>query len=220
MRATADWNGTMQKDLYMMTFGDNKLYRLDAATGSAGLIGNLTVSSMTDIAVQGTTMWGVSFTQFVRVDPHTAACTVIGNTGQGDINGLAVSVGGTIYAIGNAGNLYRINPATGVATVVGSLGGGRSSSGDLAIDSNDNIYAALNSGGSVVLAHVNPTNGSSTVIGNIGFPTCYGLAFYCCRLYGVTYAGEVLTINVNTGAGTVIGNNGKPQGGLTSSECC
>jgi outer membrane protein assembly factor BamB len=210
----------VQKGLYMMTFGENKLYRLDSASGSAGLIGSLTVSGMTDIAVQGTTMWGVSFTQFVRVDPQTAACTVIGNTGQSDINGLAVSIGGTIYAGGYNGNFYRINASTGAATVIGPFGGGRSMSGDLAIDSNDNVYAALNSGGTVVLAHVNVTNGSATVIGNIGFPTCYGLAFCCCRLYGVTNAGEVLTINVNTGAGTVIGQNGKTQGGLTCSECC
>jgi len=207
----------------MMTFGENKLYLLDPATGSAGLIGLISVPGMTDIAIQGTAMWGVTFSQFVRINPQTAAATVIGNTGQNDINGLAVSVGGTIYASGTGGNLYRIDPATGAATVVNQFGGGHSSSGDLDFDTNDNLYAALSGGSGTVLAHVavnTPNPASATVIGNIGFPTCYGLAFYCCRLYGVTNAGEVLQINVNTGAGTIIGTNGKTQGGLTSSECC
>lgn len=95
-----------------------------------------------------------------------------------------------------------------------------SSSGDLAFDSNDVLYGTLNSGGGVVLARINRTNGAATVIGPTGFPTVYGIAFCCCRLYGTTAAGELLDINVATGKGTVIGKNTLSPGGMAARPCC
>jgi uncharacterized protein DUF6923 len=209
----------MENSLVMVS-SDAKLYRLDCATGSAGLIGSVGIPNVTDLAFQGPTLWGITFAQFLRINPNTGAGTVIGSTGHSDLNGLAVSRDGVIYTVGFAGSqLMRIDPVTGVATAVGALGA-FTSDGDLAVDSNNNLYGALLSGSTVVLATINLATGAATAIGPIGFPTCYGLAFHCCHLYGVTAAGQVLEINCATGAGTVIGKNGIDQYGLTASCNC
>ena len=210
----------MSNGLYMVS-SDARLYRLDPATGSAGLIGNTGLQGVTDLAFQGPTLWGLTFGQFLRINPLTGAAAVIGNTTHSDLNGLAVSGDGQIYSAGFASQqLLQIDPVTGLASPVGSLGG-FVSSGDLAFDSNDQLYGALeDTAGTVVLTTINRATGAATAIGNIGFPTCYGLAFRCCRLYGVTAAGEVLTISCASGAGTVIGRNGIDQYGLSSTFCC
>jgi hypothetical protein len=109
---------------------------------------------------------------------------------------------------------------TGAGTLVGSFGAGLTSSGDLAFDSNDVLYAALNQGGGVVLARVDRTTGAATVIGATGQPTVYGLAFACCHLFGTTERGELLQVNAATGAATVVGVNGLTQWGLAARSCC
>ena len=60
------------------------------------------------------------------------------------------------------------------------------------LDDNDVLHAALNQGGSVVLARVDRATGAATVIGPTGRPTVYGLAFLCCHLFGTTERGELL----------------------------
>jgi hypothetical protein len=208
----------MEHELHMVS-SDAKLYRVDRASGSAGLLGNIGIPNVTDIAFQGPTLWGLTFSQFLRIDPHTGAGAVIGNTGFGDLNGLAVSRKGVIYSAGSVENLLtRIDPVTGSASAVGPMGP-YTSSGDLAFDSNDKLYATLVSGASVVLATINTATGAATVVGPTGFPTCYGLAFSGGRLYGATDAGQVLGINCATGAGTVIGTNGIQQWGLAYRDC-
>src|SRR5436853_414723 len=100
----------MDNGLYMVS-NDSKLYRLDCATGTAGVIGPIGIPNVTDLAFHGPTLWGLTFSQFLRINPNTGAGVVIGNTGHNDLNGLAVSRDGVIYTSGFAGNqLMRIDP--------------------------------------------------------------------------------------------------------------
>jgi outer membrane protein assembly factor BamB len=135
-------------------------------------------------------------------------------------NGLAVAADGTIYAGTTAGQLIRINPVTGAGTLVGNFGGGLTSSGDLAFDSNDVLFGALNSGGTVVLARIDRNTGAATSIGPTGMSTVYGLAFFCCRLYATSSPGELLDMNVVSGKATVIGRNTLTQWGMAARPCC
>ncbi len=199
----------------------SNLYTIDPATASARLVGPVGIANVTDIAFQGPTLYGVSFGQFLRLNPDTGTGTVIGAVGGGfQTNGLAIASDGTIYAGTTGGQLIKINPGTGVGTLIGNFGGGMTSSGDLALDSNDNLYGALNSGGGVVLASINRNTGAATAIGSTGQGTVYGLAFFNCRLLGTTSPGQLLTINVATGASTVIAKNNLNQWGLANKPCC
>jgi len=176
-------------------------------------------TNVTDIAFHGPTLYGVSFSELLRLDPETGVASAIGSIGF-QTNGLAVASDGTIYAATTGGELVRVNPVTGAGTLVGSFGGGLTSSGDLAFDSNDVLYGALNSGGSVALASIDRGTGAATVIGSTGLGTLYGLAFFCCRLYGTSGPGELVDVNVATGQATVIGRNALTHWGMAARPCC
>jgi hypothetical protein len=208
----------MSKCLYVID-PVSQLYTLDPATASPHLVGPVGITSVTDIAFHGPTLYGVSFSQLLRLNPETGAGVAIGGIGF-TTNGLAVAADGTLYAGTTAGELIRINPVTGAGTLVGTFGGGLTSSGDLVFDSNDVLYGTLNSGGAVVLAQINRTTGAATVIGPTGLNTVYGLAFFCCRLYGTSQNGELVDINVSSGRATVIGKNTLTQWGMTARLCC
>jgi sugar lactone lactonase YvrE len=197
----------------------SNLHTIDPATASPRTVGSIGTANVTDIAFHGPTLYGVSFSQLLRIDPDTAAGTAIGAIGF-TTNGLAVAADGTTYAGTTAGELITVNPVTGAGTLVGGFGGGLTSSGDLVLDSNDVLYGALDQAGTVVLARIDPANGAATVIGPTGHPAVYGLAFLCCHLFGTTERGELLHINVASGAATVVGTNGLRQWGMAARPCC
>ena len=207
----------MRTNLYAVDL-TSKLYTVDPATGSVGLIGPCGMANVTDIAFHGPTLYGVSFSQLLRLNAYTGAATVIGATSF-TTNGLAVAEDGIIYA-GALGQLITLNPVTGAGTAVGSFGGGMTSSGDLVFDANGVLYGALNSGGGVVLARINRGTGAATVIGATGLTAVYGLAIDCCRLFGGTATGDFLSLNAATGAATVIGKNSINMAGMTARSCC
>jgi hypothetical protein len=207
----------MSKRLYVVD-PVSQLYTLDPATASANLEGPVGLANVTDIAFHGPTLYGVGFSQFLRINPDTGAGVAIGGIGF-TTNGLAVAADGTIYAGTLAGELIRINPVTGAGTLVGNFGGGLTSSGDLVLDSNDVLYGALDSGGTVVLARIDRNTGAATVIGPTGLNDVYGLAFFCCRLYGASSAGGLADVNVASGNATVIGRNTLTHWGMTAGPC-
>ncbi|PYQ57581.1 MAG: hypothetical protein DMF53_22270 [Acidobacteria bacterium] len=212
----------MRSHLYVTDLTSN-LYTVDPATGSAGLVGPTGMASITDIAFHGPTLYGVTFSKLVRLNPDTGAAVAVGSPFSYSTNGLAVSEEGTIYAgtTGTTnGELITINPVTGVATLVGHFGAGMTSGGDLAFDNNGVLYGALNQNGVFVLAKINRTTGAATVIGPIGFNNVYGLAIHCCRFFGGTSAGELLALNAATGQGTLIGKNTVYIGGMSARPCC
>jgi hypothetical protein len=208
----------MSSRLYVVDPGST-LHTLDPATGSARVAGPTNLANVTDIAFHGPTLYAVTFSELARLDPVTGAGTVLGPIGF-STNGLAVASDGTLYAGTTGGELVTINPVTGAGTLVGTFGAGLTSSGDLAFDSNDVLYGALDQGGNVVLAQIDRSSGAATVTGAVGLRELYGLAFHCCRLYGATSAGEVVDVNVASAAATVIGRNGLVQWGLASRRCC
>jgi hypothetical protein len=197
----------------------SQLYTLDPATASPRLVGPVGMSQVTDIAFHGPTLYGVSFSQFLRLDPDTGSGATIGAIGF-QTNGLAVAADGTPYAGTTGGELVRINPVTGLGTGVGNFGGGLTSSGDLAFDSNDVLYGILDSGGTDFLARIDRNTGAATTIGPTQLSNVYGLAFFCCRLYGAAENGELANVNVASGQAAVIGRNTLTQWGMTARPCC
>jgi len=194
------------------------LYTLDPATASAQAIGNVGISNVTDIAFHGPTLYGVTFSELLRIDPRTGSGKIVGTIRGFSTNGLAVASDGTLYA-GAGGQLITINPVTGAGTAVGSFGGGMSSSGDLAFDSNGVLFGALNRGSGVVLARIDRGSGAATVIGTTA-NVLYGLAFLGAHLFGATEGGELVHVNAATGAATVVGRNKLTQWGMASRPCC
>ena len=196
------------------------LYSIVPTTGATKSIGRLPVV-MSDIASYNGVLYGISLAEtgqssvLYSINPNTGAGTAIGSVGV-TVNALVFSPSATLYAAGSD-SLYIVNPSTGAGTRVGSGSGSGTydSSGDLEFDSSGNLYlTSLGSSGDQ-LFKLNTSNGQGTLIGNIGYTEVYGLAFYNGTAYGFTSDGEVLTINLSTGAGTAIAFYSPGFGGTT-----
>jgi hypothetical protein len=111
--------------------------------------------------------------RLATIDTTTGLYTVIGPTNRTDIQALAFSPAGELYAVGTVagGNLYRLNTSTGAATVIG----GGSFGGD------DQGLEFLPSGAAVAcrasLRTVNLATGAATAIGSTGQTDIRGLAY-------------------------------------------
>lgn len=178
------------------------LWSIDSDTGVSSQIGYMGFEG-TDIAFFNNVLYGISFSALYRINPDSGTSTFIGNMGYNDVNGLTVARDGTFFATTLDGYLLRINSETGRATRVGYMGDAYSSAGDVAIDDQDHIYAAVDRSGyyNSWLVYLNRTTGAATPIIDIGFNGVWGLSFKDGELFGVTSHGQI--INIDTQAWTV-----------------
>ena len=144
---------------------------LDPATGAVARIigvlsvgiGGLAVHPITGVLFGVTAPGGAGLRNLVRIDPITAATTVVGPIGLGlfGIADLAFRGDGTLFAWSeNSDDLITINTTTGAGTIVGSAGISTFGSG-LEFSPSGTLYLAGN-GASGPLRTVNPSNGLTT----------------------------------------------------------
>ena len=198
------------------------LYRIDPDSLAVTQIGPFkwpgTADQMTDIAVDKTGgIVGVSETKVYKIDPATAACTLLSSGLGGAFNGLSFVPADTVGATGDDilvgtrgddGIVNRIDPMTGAVTAIGNMGGTFTSSGDLvAIVSFGTVQTTVGST-SDVLARLAPNTFAATAVGSTGHEGIFGLAFWKGKVFGFTEAGEFLTIDPMTGAATVVQRGG------------
>ena len=158
-------------------------------------------------------LYGSDAHNFFQIDTVSGKSSLIGSFGK-FINGLTF-VGDTLYATGDT-EIYTINLANGHAQRVGSTG--YMSSGDLQWFQGA-LYLTASAMGGDKLVRLDLATGHGTVVGNIGFTAVYGLAASSSQLFGLTQSGDLLEIDVRTGAGTrlgaigglVYGASSKPQ---------
>ncbi len=184
---------------------------LDCATGTINKAFDLqefleryALRGLRDIACHGGTMWGVAGDSLIRINTKSGEAIFIGDTGFPGVNALAVASSGILYSATTSGEFIWIDPISGAGTYIGNYGIGGSNA-DIAFDCNNNLFACV--GDDPVLASVDIATGNAVAIGPIGADgPVTGISFYCCRLYGITLGGDVLTINAYSGIGTVIGH--------------
>lgn len=142
--------------------GRDQLVRVDVGTGVAlalhiFLPGNTDLESLAwDPGLEE--FWMTNASILKRFDPITYAETTVGDTGHGDIDGVAVQPGtGTLYAVTYGGNdLLVLNKNTGAATTLnGHLEEGHRLE-DLAFDCTGRLFVLT----STDLVEVNPTTGA------------------------------------------------------------
>ena len=106
------------------------------------------------------------------IDMTTGIYSVIGPTGRSDIQGLAFSPSGTLYALGISlgGQLCTLNTSTGSSVTIGGGGMGDDTQA-LEFDTDGTCYASRAN-----LIRVDPANGAATLIGPTGFADLRGMA--------------------------------------------
>lgn len=131
------------------------------------------------LATATTEMIGVDYAGSVyRINAATGSSTLVGPSGVGALNSLALDTSGTVYAGSAGGNLYVIDKTTGVATLVANIGGDLRG---LAISSTDVLYAIFDGGGGGTLTDslykIDLKTFATQLIGDTGRAGFQGLAF-------------------------------------------
>lgn len=152
-------------------------------------------------------MIGVSWTGSVySLDSATGSGSLIGASGYTQVNNMAKSPSGTLYACAGYGvpcTVIEINPTTGAGTMVSTTTvnsvRGMSYFGNT-------LYLVNDSSGTGVglddLYKLDPVSGVATFIGSTGFTGVQGLGAANGVLYGWDINYGLLTINPATGAAT------------------
>ncbi|MGC4122177.1 MAG: hypothetical protein QM765_47875 [Myxococcales bacterium] len=120
------------------------------------------------------------------------------------MNALGSASDGSLYGAGGS-TIYLIDPDSWTVATVAHLPSQYSSSGDLAFVGDalfTTVYRPGNS--SDDLALVDLAAGTAKIVGPIGYSDVYGLAPYDGELYGFAQGGQILRIDMATGAGSLI----------------
>lgn len=219
-RAPSDALAADDVVVYAHTAGT--LYQLDPRSFRVTRIGDFdfppgSAEAMTDLAVTAEgDLWGVTFTSLYRIDRETARVTMVAPLGAGlaGYNALTFIPRGilgsreVLVAATSAGEYFQLDQSTGAPSRLGSYGALLGSSGDLVSVAGDGptagTFATVTSGGREQLARIDPRSGRATVIGPTGTSGTYGLGYWRARLYGFNTAGQVVTIDLATGAATPV----------------
>jgi len=198
---------------------ESTLYDLDPDTLAVTEVGQFKFPpgvepSMTDIALdRGGHLWGVSFQYFFEIDPRTLAVKVLGPTpSEAKINSLAIiSSAATrdrekpdlLVAAGyRTGTVYSVDTSAGTLTPIGDLDG-YEAAGDITWGPGIGpVITVRQPIGGDLLARLEPGTLHAKPIGAIGFIDVLGLARLDQALLGFTEQGDIIEIDLATGAGT------------------
>lgn len=202
------------------------LFRVDPDTFAVTRVGafqwpsSVGSDSMTDLAVDKNGMMiGISYTRVFRVDPATAATTLLSDKLGGSFNGLsfvpAAQVGATgddvlVASRNSDGKIFRIDPSTGAATQVGDMGHGYASSGDLVSVVGLGTVATVTGPTSDVLVKLAPITFDATPIGTAtGHAQLWGVGFWKDKVFGFSDDGSFVLIDDQTGVATPVSSSGE-----------
>ena len=185
----------------------------------------LAILSVATGANAQTVGYAAGYDTLYRVTLETGAATAVGRFGLvasgagtvpiSDVEGLAFSPAGELYAVSDARDLLiKVDTATGRATTVGSLGlrgqgGNQFDNLDFGLAFTCDGRLWLSSDVSRQLWLVNPATGATTLVGDTGQPIS-GLASWNGELYGVGVLDRhnVYRIDTATAQATLVGRLG------------
>src|SRR3569623_1389490 len=199
----------------------SSLYRSDTVSAAATLVGStganprgLAFDEFNNILYAS----DIAADQLLRLNTSSGTATLIGTgfgAGFGDIEGLAFDpVALTLYGIntdpvGNNPRLVTVNTTSGIASPVGAVLH-EDVRGAIVYDPASGVlYGVVSDSDGGKLVTIDLATGTATPVGNLGISCCVdGLAFKPSTgaLYALdTATGNLLSINVNTGAASVVG---------------
>ena len=181
------------------------------------------------VNVMDNTCTGFGSGAIVKIDKTNASCTVLGTSSSTFPNSLSFVPAGTIdptneVLVGyNGADYVRIDPVSGATSVIGSLNPNSTgqtwySSGDIVSIIGGKTYLTASTsndgtGGDDSILEVDPVHGTALkVIGSIGAGHVWGLGFWAGTAYGFDDGGQLLTIDLTTGAGTPVPLSGSLSG--------
>lgn len=220
-----------ESDSRVYAHSGNKLYRIDVATLAPVEIGSMNglgTQSLTDLAIdKDDNFIGITLDKLYSIDETTGAATLISDLSQSAKGFTSLSFvpsdlndsnsADILVSANSIGEVFEVNPAAGTATKLGEYGmvaaGRVGSSGDLIGVRGLGIYATVNIGTDPTaqdyLAKIDPVTWTATPLGTgTGFNDIFGLGYWKGTIYGfvagATDAGNMITIDPNTGAASEV----------------
>ncbi len=183
------------------------LYDVDLPSGDLHRIAPTDVS-LTDIALDPDgRLFGVNRSSLFQIDIATGhAHWIVDLTDR--LVALEVAPDGSgLYGAG-VRSIARLDPDTGAVTRVGGFPPGWSASGDIAFIAGRLYVTATQTPNSRTepdsLFEAALDGSAATRVGDVGVPCVWGLAPFGDTLYGLTCNGQLVRIDVATGAGRVL----------------
>lgn len=194
------WLGARADTIYA-ALANGDILAVDSEQMSSTVVAH-TAKSWYDIALAADgRLYGSDGGGLYRIDLHTGGTSRIGDFGS-FINGMDF-VGDTLYGSGNLW-LYAIDLGSGHARMVGS-NLAYASSGDLEWYG-EKLYMSAEGTWGDKLLWWDLESGRPVLVGAIGYHWVYGLAATSAGMLAFTARGEVLSIDLSTGAGTRVGS--------------
>jgi hypothetical protein len=206
------------------------LYAIDPEDNlSATLIGNFNPPSFSAADIGGVAdlamdpdgrMYAIAWWELYRVDPQTAALTLLTEIGtfEDQYNALTALDDGRLVA-GNGTQIAIIDPNTGVVQSTGALSSGVFA-GDMVGLPDGLMYCLVAADTAPTsptsLAIWNPKSGTTTSVGATGEGAMFGVGYALQTLYGFTEGGDIFTLDHETGAATLARAHGIPFWGAAT----
>ncbi len=183
------------------------LYDVDLPSGDLTRIAPLDVS-LTDIALHPDgRLFGVNRSGLFEIDIANGRARWIVSLADRIVSLEVAPDGGDLYGAG-VQSIARLDPASGSVERVGGFPSGWSASGDIAFIGGRLYVTATqtpNSRRDPDSLFVAPLDGTDARrVGGVGYPCVWGLAPFGDTLYGLTCNGQLIEIDVATGAGRLL----------------
>ncbi|MDX2115118.1 MAG: hypothetical protein SFZ24_05780 [Planctomycetota bacterium] len=198
------------------TFGTMSLYRIDASTGAASLVGSTGLRQINGITFDGSTLWAhTTAGDLYKLDVNSGAATLFGVQNLTLPEGDIAFAGGSSAFVVNGGELGRVAITSGAYTAVGPLGALADDVSGLAFDGSGRLLGySKNGAGEDSLVSIDVASGAASTVGLTGVGSAAavgGLAFDpdSASLF-LTDGGTLYGVNALTGAATFIGAHGVP----------
>lgn len=192
-------------DCTVLAHSSSRLYRVDIFAGTFDDLG-ATVPDLFDIDTHPDgTVYGIAGTKLYSYTEATGWVARPGNLSfTGTPNGFCIDNFGEAYLTSGNG-LFSVDLAAGTSSSVGSIAPARSS-GDCVVNKGNTFYVTSShtTPDSFVAVNVSTPPPQIAVRGRTQHSAIYGLTAAWNRMFGFTAQGEVIELNVDTGASTLI----------------
>lgn len=176
----------VNKDGRVLSCSNLSLYDVDTETAEATLIATFPLED-------GVRFYGLTFLPEDVIDENRE--TLVGATSNGEY--------------------FRVDEDTGDAELLGQFSDGYVLSGDIVSVEGAGTFATVKRDDidSDVLVELDPMTGEVTRVGTeIGYESLFGLGYWRSRLFGFSSRGELVDIDIDSGAGSLVaGDTGTDQ---------
>lgn len=188
----------------VLAHSDTRLYRVDFFAGTSVDLGP-TIPNLYDVDTHpdGTT-YGIAGAKLYRFDEATQTW----NPAPGELeleenpNGFCIDNDGNAFLTGG-NSLRAVDLVQGTTTLIGSMGF-VSSSGDCVVNKGNLLFMTSSHTTPDSLIRINGDTAQAMTVGRTGHDQIWGLTAAYNRVFGLTASGDVVEINIATGATTLI----------------